>query len=424
MLAAALASLALARAPLQDASAEPTAAAVIAQLIERTNALRSFRARYHFKKGEDVDVQFELDYQAPDRMLLEIQQGEGEAAQVARTWVLGSRLCVRSTRGGGGAVFGELDFEHPPEPAESILRALQQAFQRQPVGLGAGPQAVLAWGVNSQSDKAEFDLRLLYQSEDRRALLGWLDALQRAPGELALEPEAVVSRGSGGRTEARVSRATGFVEHLRLVGADGATATLELKELELEAELAPELFEVPAPAAGATDMFPDPIKTAFGGVSGLRRLAYAWADDALESGRREWNVGTQEEWRGAIELVQGASLERVHAGMETTVSERSAELATALREALAKAPPGDAKVLDGLREQARLQREGLSAAIDQEHARYLAALEKSPLGEKGSPHVAELARIEREVSGRLFDARVRQPLLELFDGRVREVLKD
>jgi outer membrane lipoprotein-sorting protein len=423
MLAQVFAALALSIAPVQDAAAEATPEAVLDQLIARTNALKSFRASYHFKKGDEVDVRFELVYQAPDRMRLEIQQGSEPQLQTARTWVIGSRLIVRSTRGGGGGeVFGELDFEHPPEPALGILVALESAFQREPTGLGPGPQAVLAWGVDSGSDKAEFDLRLVYQSEDRRALLSWLDSARRSKDELALDEDFVLWRDAKGRTEARIARKSGFVEHLHLLGSDGTEASLDLVSVELDPDLDAALFEIPAPAKGATDMFPDPIKAAFGGLPGLRRIAYGWADDALESGRRAWDEALQNDWRETMQLLQNASLDRVHEGMEKTVSERSNALAAALREALGKAAPGDTQVLADLRDQAARQRETLVGAIDQELARYQEVLAKPVLRDPGSEHVPELLSIERAIVARDFDARVRQPLLELYDAKVREVL--
>jgi hypothetical protein len=422
MLVASVLALALGVAPVQDAAPEVTAGAVLDELIARTNALKSFRASYHFKKGDEVDVRFELAYQAPDRMRLEIQQGADESLQVARTWVIGSRLIVRSSRAGGGEVFGELDFEHPPEPAAGILKALESAFQREPKGLGPGPQAVLAWGVDSGSDKAEFDLRLVYQSEDRRALLSWLDSARRSQDELALDGDCVVRRDAKGRTEARIARTSGFVERLHLLGSDGTEANLELLGVELDPELEAELFAVPAPADGATDMFPDPIKAAFGGLPGIRRIAYAWADDALKSGRRAWDEALQRDWREVMQLLQDASLDRVHEGMQKTVAERSDALAAALRDALGKAAPGDAKVLADLRDQAARQRETLSGAIDQELTRYQEVLAKPVLREPGSQHLPDLLAVEREIVARDFEAKVRKPLLELLDARVRAAL--
>jgi hypothetical protein len=421
MLASILAAFVLCAAPVQEAGAEPTAASVLDELIARTNALKSFLARYHLKKGEEVDVRFELAWLAPDRMRLVIEQGAEGELQLARTWILGSRLAVRSSRG-DGEVFGELEFAHPPEPAAGILSALQSAFQRAPTGLGPGPQAVLAWGIDTESDKAEFDLRLVYQSEDRRALLGWLDAARRSDDALTLDEQHVVTRDALGRTEARISRTTGFVDHLRLVGTDGTTAELQIESLELDPELEASLFEVPAPAEDAQDMFPDPVKAAFGGLSGLRRLAYAWADDALASGRRTWDETAQKDWRAAIELLQVASLERVHADMHKTVSERSDLLAKALREALGKAAPDDAGIRAELREKVAPQRESLVTALDGELARYLEVLAKPVLREPGSAHMADLGQIEREIVQRLFDGHVRQPLLGLYDSRIRDVL--
>src|SRR5262245_3958233 len=94
MLVQVFTALALSLPPVQDAAAEATPVAELDALIARTNALKSFRAKYHFKKGDEVDVSFELVYQAPDRMRLEIQQGLAPELQDARTWVIGSRLIV------------------------------------------------------------------------------------------------------------------------------------------------------------------------------------------------------------------------------------------------------------------------------------------------------------------------------------------
>jgi hypothetical protein len=400
--------------------------ALVQGLIERSTGLEGFRARYSMSRGEEVEVDFELLYAAPDHMRLTIHRsGDGDDEQV-RTWVNGLKLSLRAVGAEGATATGDIDFAVLPEPAGSVLRTLDERFPLPETALGPGAVAALTWDVNPEDDKAEFNLQLSCQRDGRRTALGWLehlDYLGRTEGSWSVEDEHLVWRHPQDRIVARVSRQSGFLERLELIGLDGERRDVDLVELDLAPELEPGLFEVPIAPPGARRLPLDPMQF-LGGLAGVRRTAYARVNGALVKGRRAWDESLREDWERVVAALHTLPFEQRHSDMKGVVEARADVLAKGLRERLEQAPPGDQAVLTELRGIAREWHDELVRSIDGELPRYMEALTAPLGGPEASEHLQQLLQLEREGASGLYDEIVRQPLLAILDGRVREVLGD
>lgn len=420
MLALVLAGLAL-RAPLQERPAEPSTRERIAALIESANALDSFRARYELEKNGAIEAEFVLAYAAPGRGLLAVERGDGEAEARAETWVVDGVMSVRVDDGKGGGGSGDVDLSEPSESIAAASELLTERFPPAEPGIGPGPIFIMSWGVNAETDKTDFDLKLAYERGDRPALLGWLVRLHREADELTLVDGRYVLEPDP-RIHVEISAETGFVERIDLVGQDGTSASVLLRELEVGAVPLGESFEPDPLAADAPDVFAEGAERMRGHPRDFRRSAFGRIDAMLERGEREWDERTRADWRDVLEALHRPFVRSSFAGWRERSDARSRDFAGRLAQELEVAE-GDEAVAR-LREVAANWRGALEANLASSLEAFTRSLEVEGALPSSLVRREALSDIEGEVLRTTFEAEVAAPLLASFDGLVAAAFGD
>ena len=409
--------------PVQEPVAAETPAQVLDARIERTNALDSFLARWSMRKGEEATLHITLRYQAPDRMRLDMdQEGDDGEGGVSSTWVVGTRMAWRMARG-EASLAGDLDFAALPGPIPAALYELDTRFPMELRALGPGCTLDTQWSVNEETDRAGFDVALVYDSGDRTTLVGWLRHMRDEAATCKLEGEQLTWSRPDERIALRVSPRTGFLEALDMVSSDGGRLQLRLEQLDLAPALEAEVFEVTPRPEGADEMFPDGGAEVVGGPVLAHGMILARVNDQLEQGLRAWDEGTREDARAVLHTLHAGVLTGMQAGMGDELVKRLGTLVSWMREERAKTPPGDPMVEQRLREAAAQRRDGFSRFLDAELPRLRALVGEPPADLKGE-HLADLVALDQELVAELLEQLVRAPLLEALDQLVAEVLGD
>lgn len=414
MLAIAL-TLALATAgSIQEAEEDPLA--VLKELVERTNALASFRVVYRLVQPGQEDTSVVFSYRSPDSLRMD-KNGTGPVERMLMLAV-GGRICTSSSGAGEGAWYalGDLrPLDHGEIPA---MQVLERYFPDDPENLlGPGPGLEASWRLNPESNKVDLGLTLYWSIDPRRALLGWFSEMERDPRILELDGELLLQRHE--RYRASVSRSSGFLTELEVVAADGSVLTLALEELQLGPELDPALFEIPGRPEGARDESAqfERLVDQKRHLQHLRRHCLSRVDRQLAQERIEWSIRTRDRCTDVFRTLHESPLleqaREYRAEMGMWIDKFCEWIA---RKRAAGAP------LDDLRREVRAKRQQIQERLAQERRERRSRLMDAGLLPGRSGYLPELLELEKQVVGQLHDEHFRQAVLDDFDARTEETL--
>ncbi len=400
----------------RDAHAAEDPRAVLEALIERTNALGSFRATYKIEEPGREEATVLFLYSAPHRLRMD-KSGPGAGEQMRMVAVDG-RLCTVGSTATEELIYALADMR-PLDPSElPAFRVLDRLFPEiHGHHLGPGPAVEFSWKLSSETNKVDLTLSLAWSVHPRHVLLGWLSTLKGQPELLELEDELLMQ--SHERHRASVSRSSGFLEALDLVAADGAVMTLRLERLEIDPEFDPSLFEIPDRPEGARDQSAqlEQVLSRMLHPSHVRRYCFLRMDRQLADGSREWNERTREDCQAVLQAVHEAPLLEQAGHYRGEMKKHLDRLCTWIANDRARQVPPEQ-----MREKVREQRLKVEEQLEAIRAQWQSQLALSPLELARSERAWDLRELEQRVVAELLEEKIRRPILDDFDERTEESL--
>ena len=397
----ALAVIASAVAP----APEDTVEAVLADLIEETNALESFHVLYAFGSSGEAPAKegtMELIYEAPDlgRYRIVIDDVSIDL------WVVGDESYTQGPDG---------DWQRGRFPELSEAQAfLYESFPRAAETLEPGLLFSLAIQDKPDADETEFNIAISRTASSRRAQLGWLSWMKHRAEEVELEKDYLLV--SGESFEMRVSREHGFPSLIALNGKDGPME-VRLLEIHLDEDLDPALTGVPAPARAAE------IDAGIGDALGAMRSparqrheGFTRVHHLLAEGELSWDDDVHERWSSYVrELHYSVIEERSRARIEQTGAKFD-QFAAQVRQHWERGESPERRAeLEAKIAEVRAGWMHSASGVPLEYLDRLPPLEI----EDGPP--AELLEVEAEVVKHLHEQLLREPLLARFDETLQAV---
>jgi hypothetical protein len=385
--------------------------AVLASLIARTNALRSFRAVYTLTKDGRKMERLEVIYDAPDRARVHRQAIDGQLDQ--RMWILDLAMHRRGLDEQGRDVGSDLDFAaNELAPLTEILEHLDAEFPapepRPRLGVGFD---ILPHVASGPEDDQKVDFAVHRTWGEREAMLGWLPWARRAGMQSELTKDQIVARDAKGTTWA-ISRSSGFLERVEAPQSGGANTVL-LESLVVDEAIDEAAFRVPPRSEASnvdTTAFLIPLSLNVRGTI-LRRLAAA-----KEAGGASWDADRQE---GAKALL-GSVHAQLASHLGRTYCDASRRRITEYAEWLGdrvEATGGDEATLEGLDQAFE---EWRARFIDSAERRMWQILEDRHMRPPGD-FPESLLELDRAAAEGAFREQVIAPLLTELDERVDAV---
>lgn len=408
-------------APQETTPQEPTVEERIDALIEKTNALESFYARYKVQNqdagGEPWEGLFELAYSAPDRGAVRMTF-EKEEKEFRAMW-LGTRIYALVPEDDGMMAWHTAHMETEGEPCAALL-LLAELFpsgKTREYPLESGVIFGLEWSGMDDAESVNFELK--FMPTGRCHLLEWLARMKAHAGEVTVEGADLV--WTSGESLCRLASQTGFPVRIDSGTSKSGRAQFGLEELLLD-EL-PEIdpFALPEEADEAKE---DPSLTASidpNGPAMARGLVLARVGWLLDRGDRGWDDQTRSSLEAVLTEVHRELIGQRYSPWIEDVRSWIDGIARHLREEREKDPPRDRSSLDELAAKARTSlEEKLEAQVD----RYLDSLPDAigPFNE--GPLRDELLSTERSAATLAFDEVVRDPILAYFDEQTSSALGD
>jgi hypothetical protein len=404
--AATLTTLLSLAAPSQDADE------LLAGLIEESRELSSFRAVYSMsgRKEDGTELVGKLVMRLDDeRARLDLDVA-GSARSV---WVLDETFALRVWEEDELTAWAEFHVD-PYGDIAAIAATFAEVFPGidTDAGFPTGPVFQIQCGMDPVTERAKLDCNLS-RVRRSRGPLGWLGWLTRAGLDAEVREDVLVYSDPSG-VEVAIARASGFLERVRL-SSPSKTIAIDLVELETDAVLGDEDFDVPETTAGAQDVSAELGRQAMMlGLEGQRGEVLHAVARALREGGLVWD----EEAQSAL----GTSLAEVHGRvMARRVAHAIGELNAEVERFLAAL---DDALASGTVEPERLRagaddwRSQLAQVIDAEGEGALEALDESFPIEDDEDWAQAIRRIEREIVARAFDELVRVPVLEELDEEI------
>lgn len=248
----ALASLVLLAGVRQDPQA------LVGELLERTNGLKSFVAEYRVRgrKTEPPHDEYEGDlrlvFRAPEDLLVEFRT-EGYRA---RSLITGGRISVRIEKKGEPVQQGEAVV--PPAAVQARERILKTFHEKFPSLSGVvGPAGLdlfvrFRWKPGTSTERPEFHVEAGTGRGDG-PLLDWLGRLQRPDARVAVEERSIVWHPSED-LRVLVAKDSGFIQQVVSTYAGETKTNLELSKLALDADVAGEELRPPPADPSAQDV--------------------------------------------------------------------------------------------------------------------------------------------------------------------------
>ncbi len=388
-------------------------------LIEKTNALESFHARYRVTleepDEEPEEGTLELAYSAPDRGAVRIHAGEMEF----EAFWLEDRVYALAPDSNGQATWttARMQTEGEPSAALALLNELFPPGKAHEYALETGVTFGLRWpGIDGCES---FNLDVRYMPSGRHCLLDWLPRMKRHAAEMRTEGDDVL--WSGEDSLCRLSTETGFPVRIKFTDKEKGQIDVALEELLLDETLESDPFELSEEARQAPD---DPSLTASLDLNGptMTRALILWRVHwLLERGDRSWDDDTRSDLEAVLkELHREALAQRFEPWIER-VRSRADELAQHIREELEKDPPPERSSLEELVTQ---ERASLANVLDETIDRYVESLPDTAGPMDEHPVRAELFDAEQDAAELAFEEFVRDPLLAYFDETTAAALGD
>ncbi len=374
----------------QDPEPAPSIATEIATLIERTNALESFRCVW---LGHEGRQRLEFTYKAPSAGA--VRWVDPEAGTVSKGTELrfdGERIAFRDEQGTWRSC------GLPYTPALALLDELFPGTH----ALGPGIDFCLGGTTDLYCDAR-------FHPQGRDALLAWLVTMQAEVETVVREGDALV--WTIGTCELRVGCDSGFPRRIT-VRAPTRTLTLELAECTTDEDVT--LLALPEDVEPASEEdTPRLLLGLWSLPSTVRSEAFERLDTLLGAGL-EWDSRTRADWEAFLVALHGAEIEYRLNGW---IKDLLGYINDSLRRARATLEQSDTpEVRATLATHFDELEQGLAPGFEQAPAIYLEHLE-----ELEDPR-AELLEVEREVVLRLHDERVRQPILAYLAEQRTELL--
>ncbi len=345
---------------------------VIADLIEDTKDLRSYRAVYEV---DDPTARLEVQYEHPNRA--RVSGPAGEDGSHVDYWLVDAVAHMR-----GAAEFGDFDFNPLFISIADLDRMTFQVIKRPEPSLEVDIVRGIAVVKISTGDGSH-----------RNARLPWLHSMEHETENCRLDGEEIVySVGTG--EQAYVSLRSGFPTRIRT----NKGRWLVLRELEMNVELGDAVFAVPEPMENARDVSEESMFEASTEVLHF----YRWMYQALEKDPDRWDGATLEQnWRLFHE--QG-----IRNRFESWVAKSNRNMDQV--ESWLRSLPETIDRTSSIAERESL----LFGYIEKARESYLDSVRQNE-GDPGSEAMSRAHAIEREAAEGAFESVVEEPLRRRWD---------
>lgn len=399
-----------------DSAQSKNASAVIDELIERTNKLDAFVARYHMTTKDGEELELRLVFQAPDQAKLTIA---GDKVSL-RTCINDGSIDFGSTVAGETPLAGTfVGAEEAMRGAHSLRDRFQAAFPdsspREDVDGGVGFEISIQPADERGNDSVSFTL--VFRA-GRFARLGWLDHV-RDLTPVGGDGSEHITYALTEETRFTLSRESGFFERLEKVAAAGSRSKIQLEELELQPKLSESEFLFPARAPGARDIS-EAMRSKMLGLAfdAERRSLHEALKSMVEEHRLEWDEAAALKLKQVLRGAQADYFRSMLAPWLDTKRAWIEQCATGLDSKLAALDASDEGGRRSLKLAVAEQRAMLESALDKALEGYLARLSSPIESGEASELGRDVARIEKEMSKVAFEESIAKPLLQSFDEKV------
>lgn len=380
-------------------------------LIEHTNELSGFAARYSVESSTGETGWLALDYAAPDRMRVEFG---GDAVGLSGINVLADgEMGVLAEQQGEPARYARVDLSALDSAA---LTLLDERFPHaEAFGLEPGPCFMLELALDEETDRVDFEVGLSAFGS-LPVLLSWLGLWRARTELLELTDDSIVLTHA--RYGATVARDTGFPSEIWMIHKDGDERRLRLTSLEIDRPPDDARFEFPSKPEDAQDVSAEE-QAKFRRLAArmLREICFTRIHDTLAAGSVEWNDAARDDASAVFRALHEPWSRECGDGSIATFVVWIESYADWLEDQLARGRPREELLQDVDQTWSELEEKNATALAD-----WQAAVANQPLPGEGWPRRDALLALEAEVVAELFAELVAAPVRRAFDEATKAVL--
>jgi hypothetical protein len=243
------------------------AVSVLPRLREKLSAVKTFVAEYSPDAGESDGATIHVSYEAPDRARLEMRSEGGGF----RAWLLNGMMTVLIAAPGKQRLTAHFDMGElfARERESTFDEVLLKEFPKSKEVSHSG-DASLSIQLSISKSGSGVDFKLLLDSK-RGPALAWLTQAESWLVSSKLDASQVVFNLDGGQ-ELAVSRETGFIERITVIGPDGNPRSMRLVKLSLDEPMPEQEFALVRTDPEAKDISDDYVQQLTEQLHASRRL--------------------------------------------------------------------------------------------------------------------------------------------------------
>lgn len=401
----------------QQAPAAKTAdPALFAALIRTTNALPAFVVEYEATvQGQDVPAIIRILYRAPDRAKL----------------VIGDKIVFR-IQDGSIDVRSSVASEKPMSAHVPIAKMNHDRFEQVATAMRAEfPACADEWSesggagirfdlsVQDDSNPSTKTLQFMASTASSGSVLfGWLEDLPRKPSSVADVDRLVFEEPDG--LKITLSTRTGFIEKIEQPRPAGMS-TFQIASLDLSPEFEETAFDLPPPAADATDAsasFAQGLQLIQS--RGLRKRAIGCVAKLVADKKIEWGPEVRGRLAKVFDAIHGSAWRLENEVWITEMQRRMGEFAAWFRDRLRDVGLVEPEARKQIEESVTQWRQSLlqSAGSGLDPRLSSLTIESDVIADETLRK--DILELEREVVKATLQSALVEPLLRAFDQKIAE----
>ncbi len=254
-------------------------------LIEQSAKVQTFSVLYRLTStASEVPTTIRVDYQAPDKVLVERVAGPKSSS----TWCVGGVMVLRSDES-SQPMHGRIDSKSIYAELDALEQAVAAAYPAmKPRAERMETQVNMGWEFDTKEQKANFSLTSALV-EDATTPFGWLTTL-REKSVPAIEDGELLRFETDGAFKIAIARKTGLL-HAFAGKSPKGEVKLELLSASIDAPIDPARFALPE--AGAGRDVSGELRRAINRVAEMslrRRMYVAIASEPVGEPPTPWNA--------------------------------------------------------------------------------------------------------------------------------------
>jgi hypothetical protein len=405
---------------LASAQANKSTAAVLDELIERTNKMEAFAADYRVLDSKKQGVMhMHLAYKRGRGIAWSMEAGESSS----KIWAVDGKVAMRMSGGAGPPKQLNVDYkELILVPKDALDDQLEAEFPKIARRQSRASEGDAAFSFNYRKDAepgSQFTLGAGF--EFGKTLLGWLQWLKvNAPPVKEHGDTLTFDLDEGVHLD--LSKESGFISAIRKMENGAEVTSFALEKLDSDPSFEKSEFVIPSAAAGTVDVSDETIA----GLAGrsiqeeseflCSRIASHVADKSLA-----WNDESRAKVARVFATLHRQNIGFVHRAQVEVLEKRVEEFGTSLTAQYARRAEDGGEWRGALEKQIDEWVQGLKSGMEKGRDAYVARMSRLP--ELAAPEELrrELESMLEDAARKSFETEIMQPILEKLDAKIAEV---